>query len=102
MTTATPIRYVRTGHLAPLLPSLSALDRGSTTVHVAEDTVAHYENLGGEGPFDHRYPERIALCGAQGWGEAGSGVRNADQTADLSRVNCPRCLRTTRFQAATR
>ncbi len=90
------VKYERTGRLAPLLPPLTAVRRGSTTVHAAEDTVAHYDG------WDHRYPELVALCGERGWGEAGPGTRGADEAADLSEVNCPRCMRTTRYQEATR
>ncbi len=93
----TAVAHERTGNLAPLLPSMAACGRGSNTVHAAEDTVAHYDSFGG---WDHRYPELTSLCGERGWGEAGSGVRNADGAMDLSLVNCPRCMRTKRFQEA--
>jgi hypothetical protein len=94
--------YVRTGRLAALLPPRSACDRGSTTVHAAEERVGHYDNLAGHGPWDHCYPETMSLCGVAGWGEAGPGTRTPGQPADLSHVNCARCARTTRFQEATR
>ncbi|MGI5247603.1 hypothetical protein [Dactylosporangium sp. CA-139066] len=91
--------YERTGDLAALLPSRAACERGSTTVHAAEDTIAHHDSFGG---WDHHYPELTSLCGERGWGEAGAGSRFAGQVMDLSHVNCPRCRRTTRFREATR
>lgn len=61
-----------------LLPPLSAVERGSTVVHIApiEETPMV---VNGE-PYTHRYPRLTALCGVRGWGET-SGP-----------ATCKRCL----------
>lgn len=82
----------RTGNLTTLLPPLSAVDRGSQTIHAAEETVVPLP-ANAEGITSLLYAELTALCGQRGWGAA---------DRPLTHVNCQRCLRTARFQEATR
>jgi hypothetical protein len=63
-----------------LLPSLSALDRGSRVVHAAPLRTWWVEQHG----FQMTYPEFTALCGVEGWGET------------KGPVTCKRCLRSLR------
>ncbi len=88
--------YTATGDLATLLPPRSACARGSTTVHAAVDTIAWLTIYGEE--TSHRYPDTVSLCGTPGWGDAGGGVRTADQRDNLDAVNCVRCKATRRWR----
>lgn len=65
------------GKIGALLPPLSALERGSQVIHGAP--LRMIESPYGAWP----YPEFTALCGVEGWGEAGAGRE----------ITCRRCLR---------